>query len=480
MEFRPTLPLFLYHPLSHQPKPLTVTFKVPHTLVLLFFLMIVSLVLTWVIPSGQFDTEVNEHGIEVVVPGSFETSDDKEYLSPLSLFTVIPRALADAQGIIFFVLIIGGALAVVRETGAINALLGRMVDNFGTQPYLLLFLVMIAFAVASATLGMAEEYIPFAVILVSVCVALKMDSVTAIGTMVIGYGIGYAVAVMNPFTLIVAQEVAGLEPTSGMWYRLTLAVPLLLVGFHHVWRYSRKVQADPEKSLVYGVDPPAAAQVSDFGKLTRRHKGVLIATGAVLVGLVVGIMQYGWYLTELGAIFVGLAIVGGIVGGLSLNRLATTFGNGAAELASTALLIGFARAIALLLEDGEVLHTVVNGLAAPLASVGAEFSAIGMLGIQSVLNFFIPSGSGQALVTMPLMAPIGDLVGVSRQIAVLAFQFGDGLMNMIVPTNPVLMGILGLAGISYDRWFRFILPVMIKLLVVCAVGLAAGVWLGYS
>ncbi|MCC5912904.1 MAG: YfcC family protein [Balneolaceae bacterium] len=455
-------------------------FKVPHTLVLLFFLMIFSLVLTWVIPSGEFQTGVNEQGIEVVIPGSFEKADEKEYLSPLSLFTVIPRALADAQGIIFFVLIIGGALAVVRETGAIDALLGRMVSRFGDQPYLLLFLVMIAFATASATLGMAEEYIPFAVILVSVCVALKMDSVTAIGTMVIGYGIGYAVAVMNPFTLIVAQDVAGLEPTSGMWYRLILAVPLLLVGFHHVWRYSRKVQADPTQSLVYGTEPPAAAEIDKTQSLTVRHKGVLFATLLVLVGLVVGIMLYGWYLTELGAIFLGLAIAGGLIGGLNLNRIASVFGNGAAELASTALLIGFARAIALLLEDGEVLHTVVNGMAAPLSAVGAEFSAIGMLGIQSVLNFFIPSGSGQALVTMPLMAPIGDLVGVSRQIAVLAFQFGDGLMNMIVPTNPVLMGILGLAGISYDRWFRFILPVVLKLLVVCAVGLVAGVWLGYS
>lgn len=442
--------------------------------------MIFSLVLTWVIPSGEFQTGVNEQGIEVVIPGSFEQADEKEYLSPLSLFTVIPRALADAQGIIFFVLIIGGALAVVRETGAIDALLGRMVSRFGDQPYLLLFLVMIAFATASATLGMAEEYIPFAVILVSVCVALKMDSVTAIGTMVIGYGIGYAVAVMNPFTLIVAQDVAGLEPTSGMWYRLILAVPLLMVGFHHVWLYSRKVQADPTQSLVYGTEPPAAAEIDKTQSLTVRHKGVLFATLLVLLGLVAGIMLYGWYLTELGAIFLGLAIAGGLIGGLNLNRIASVFGNGAAELASTALLIGFARAIALLLEDGEVLHTVVNGMAAPLSAVGAEFSAVGMLGIQSVLNFFIPSGSGQALVTMPLMAPIGDLVGVSRQISVLAFQFGDGLMNMIVPTNPVLMGILGLAGISYDRWFRFILPVVLKLLVVCAVGLVAGVWIGYS
>ena len=455
-------------------------FKVPHTLVLLFILMAFSLVLTWLIPSGEFDTEINEQGIETVVPGSFTAAEEKEYLSPLALFTVVPRAFADAQGIIFFVLIIGGALAVVRKTGAIDALLGKMVKNFGTQPYLLLFLAMLAFAVASATLGMAEEYIPFAIILVSVSIALRMDAVTAIGTMVIGYGIGYAVAVMNPFTLLIAQDIAGLQPTSGMGYRLILAVPLLAVGFHHVWKYARKVQADPKASLVYGVEVPVAAEVQEYPEMTGRHRAVLFVTLLALAGLVIGIWFYNWYLVELGAMFLGLAILAGLISGIGVNKTAAEFGNGAAELTTTALLIGFARAIALLLEDGAVLHTEVNGLAAPLTLVGAELSAVGMLFIQSILNFFIPSGSGQAFVTMPLMAPIGDLVGVSRQIAVLAFQFGDGLMNMIVPTNPVLMGILGLAGISYDRWLKFILPVILKLLVVCAVGLVVAVWIGYS
>ena len=442
--------------------------------------MAFALVLTWLIPSGEFQTEVNEQGIEVVAPGSFTEVEEKVYLSPLALFTVVPRAFADAQGIIFFVLIIGGALAVVRQTGAIDALLGKMVKNFGSMPYLLLFLAMLAFAVASATLGMAEEYIPFAIILISVCVALRMDAVTAIGTMVIGYGIGYAVAIMNPFTLLIAQDIAGLQATSGMGYRIILAVPLLAVGFHHVWKYARKVQADPKASLVNGVDIPVAAQTQEYPEMTVRHKAVLFVTFLVLIALVVGIWQYGWYLVELGAIFLGLAIVAGLISGIGVNKTATEFGNGAAELTATALLIGFARSIALLLEDGQVLHTVVDGLATPLTLVGAELSAVGMLFIQSILNFFIPSGSGQAFVTMPLMAPIGDLVGVSRQISVLAFQFGDGLMNMIVPTNPVLMGILGLAGISYDRWLKFILPVILKLLAVCAIGLVVAVWIGYS
>lgn len=455
-------------------------FKIPDTLVLLFILMAFALVLTWILPSGEFASEINEDGIEVVIPGSFEVSAEKVHLSPVALFTVVPRAFADAQGIIFFVLIIGGALAVVRKTGAIDAILGKIVSNYGNQPGPLLFITMFSFALASATLGMAEEYIPFAIILVALCIALKLDSVTAIGTMVVGYGIGYGVAVMNPFTLLVAQDVAGLNPTSGMWYRLVLSVPLLAIGFHHVWSYAKTVQSDPKKSLVYGLHEDKEQVITDYPDLTPRRVYSLLATILTLIVLVFGIWKYGWYFVELGAVFLGLAIIVGILSGIGINQTARTFTAGAAELTGTALLIGFARAIALIMEDGEILHTVVNGLAAPLSIAGAEFAAVGMLFIQSILNFFIPSGSGQALVTMPLMAPIGDLIGVSRQISVLAFQMGDGLMNMIVPTNPVLMGILGLASIPYDKWFKFIFPLLIKLLITCSLALALAVWIGYS
>lgn len=453
--------------------------KVPHTLALLFILMIAALIMTWVVPSGEFETVVNDAGREVVVPGSYETIDEKEYLPITALFTVIPKALADAQGIIFFVLIIGGSLAVIRETGAIDALLGKILNRFGDQPGPLLFTMMMAFAVASATLGMAEEYIPFAIILVSLCIALNMDAIAAIGTMVIGYGIGYGVAVLNPFTLLIAQDIAELEPTSGMWYRLILAVPLIVVGFHHVWKYARCVQNNPDKSLMKGIEQDGQQTITYPG-MDLRKKIVLLITIAALVMVVVGIALWHWYIIELGAVFFAMALFAGISGGLGVNKIASVFTKGAAELTGTALLIGFARSIARLMEDAEILHTVVNALATPLSFAGSEIAAVGMLFVQSILNFFIPSGSGQAFVTMPLMAPIGDLVGVSRQVSVLAFQIGDGLMNMIVPTNAVLMGILGLANIPYERWFRFIYPLIIKLLVVCSVGIAIAVWIGYS
>jgi uncharacterized ion transporter superfamily protein YfcC len=302
----------------------------------------------------------------------------------------------------------------------------------------------------------------------------------AIGIMVVGYGIGYGCALFNPFTVLVAQDVAGLPPGSGLWYRALIAGPIFLVGFHHVLRYARQVRDDPARSLVADIPGAQAPPPAEYPRLTSRHTAVLVACAVTIGVLVWGIVSAGWYLTELAALFIALGLATAMLSRMGASRTAATFIDGAAQLTTTALLVGFARAIALILEDGQVLHTVVHGLAAPLSQVPAELSAVGMLLIQSLLNLFIPSGSGQAFATMPIMAPIGDLVGVSRQIAVLAYQFGDGFTNMVVPTNAVLMGILGLAGIPYTRWLRFILPLMLKLFGAASMALVIAVWIGYQ
>ncbi len=455
------------------------SFRVPHTLVLLFGMMVLALVATWLLPQGQFETVMNDAGREVVVPGTYAVLDDARTLMPWELLTVVPRALADAQDIIFFVLIVGGAIRVLRATGTIDAMLGAVLRRIGHSPGLLIAVGMGVFAAGSATLGVAEEYIPLTLVLIALCVAMRMDTVTAIGIMVCGYGIGYGVAALNPFTVLVAQRVAELPPASGLGFRLALFLPFLAIGVHHVWSYARRVQADPRASLVHDIEAAQHAPAPLPGKLDGRHRAVMLLTLGALGLMVYGIAVPKWYILELSAIFLGLALVAGLVGGLGADGTAKRFAEGAAELAGTALLVGFARSIALILEDGQVLHTIVNALATPLQVMGAEFAAIGMLLIQTLINLFIPSGSGQAYVTMPLMAPIGDLVGVSRQAAVLAFQFGDGFANMIVPTNPVLMGILGIAGIPYDRWLRFIWPLMLKLLVAGSMALVVAVLIGW-
>ena len=454
--------------------------KVPHTLVLLYGMIVLAYVLTLVLPAGKFDTQLNDHGNQVVIPGTFALVPDTESLPLWSLFTVIPRGLESAQGIIFFVFIIGGALAVIRATGALDAALARVLKRFGGQPALLILMGMLAFAVGSSTIGMAEEYIPLVAILITLCVGMRMDTVAAVGIMVVGYGIGYGTAVMNPFTVLVAQEVAGLTPVSGMGYRLALFFPFLAIGYFHVLRYAKKVREDPASSLVADIPEAQPPEPPVVGAITVRQRLVLAVTLAALVLVVWGIKEHQWYFVELGGVFVALAILVGLINGMAFDDMARNFILGAGELIGTALLIGFARAIEVTLSDGQVLHTIVNGLAQPLVAVGGELSAIGMLFIQSILNFFIPSGSGQAYVTMPLMAPISDIVGVSRQVAVLAYQMGDGFMNMIVPTNAVLMGILGICGIPYGRWFRFIWPLMLQLFIAGSIAMVIAVRIGYQ
>ncbi|MBB5014379.1 YfcC family protein [Rehaibacterium terrae] len=455
-------------------------FHVPHTLVLLFLIMILALAATWVLPQGSFQMAPNEQGRMMVVPGSYSVHAERVWLSPAVLFTAVPRALADAQAIIFFLLIVGGAIAVLRATGMIDAVLGWLLRRIGHNPALLIVFGTAAFAAGSATFGVSTEYIPFAVVLISLCVAMRLDAMTAMGIMICGYGVGYGVAWMNPYTVIVAQGIAELPPTSGWGYRLALFVPFVAVAAHHVWRYSRRVAADPSASLVADLDDPRHSALPEYPSLDRRRLAVALVTLAGLVAMVYGISQHGWYLNQLGAVWLAVAVIAGLIGGLSLDEMAKRFTNGAIELAAVALLVGFARSIALILEDGQVLHTIVHGASIPLGWVGAELSAVGMLLMQTLMNFFIPSGSGQAFATMPIMAPLADVVGIERQVAVLAFQFGDGLSNIILPTNIVLMAILGAAGIPFDRWFRFVWPLMLKLLVLAAAALVVAVWIGYS
>ena len=452
--------------------------RVPHTLVLLFAMMALALVATWLLPQGSFETIDDGKGHALVVPGTYALAEERVHLPWYTLFTVVPRALAAAQDIIFFVLIVGGAVGVLRATGMIDALLGSVLRKVGNRPLWLITGGMLVFAAGSGAIGIAEEYIPFAAMLIALCLAMRMDAITAMGIMIGGYGIGYGVAALNPFTVQIAQGVDGLAPTSGWEFRLALFVPFVAIGVHHVWSYSRKVQADPSQSLMQGIEPRYLPPTT-FPPMQGKRALVLLLSLLVLAAMVWGISQQGWYLVELGALFLALAVVAGLVAGLGTDGTARHFITGASELAGTAVLVGFARSIALILEEGQLLHTLVDALAGPLQMVGPELAAVGMLVVQTVINFFIPSGSGQAFVTMPIMAPLGDLVGVSRQTAVLAYQFGDGFSNMIVPTNIVLMSILGIAGIPYDRWLRFIWPLLLKLTLAAAVALVVAVQIGY-
>ncbi|MDY7092200.1 MAG: AbgT family transporter [Acidobacteriota bacterium] len=455
-------------------------FKVPHTLVLLFGMIVAAYILTLVLPQGSFERVENTHGREQVVPGSYQTVEDAERLMPQSIFLAIPEGFGAAAEIIFFVFIIGGAFGIFRATGAADALIGALLGVFGERPWLFVIGGMVLFAVGSSSIGMAEEYLPFVPMLVALAIALKMDAVTGVAVMCVGYGIGYGTALINPFTVFIAQEVADVPQGSGLGFRSALLVIFLIVGVAYVWRYAAKVRADPSASLVADVTPDPALAGQKHPKLTTRHVLILIAIAATIGVLVWGLKFWHWYLVEMGALFAGLGIVLAILGRRSPDRAAKDFCEGAAELTTTALLIGFARAIQVVLDEGQVVDTIIYGMAQPLQGLPPALAAAGMFAVQSLCNLFIPSGSGQAYVTMPLMAPLGDLVGVHRQIAVLAYQFGDGFTNILVPTNAVLVGILAIARIPYDRWLRFILPFMVMVWILGSVALGVAVAIGWT
>ena len=454
--------------------------KMPHTLTLLFYLMVAALVMTWIIPQGSFDTELIE-GREVVLPGTYEIAEEHEFMNPVELFTAIPRAFEDAQAIIFFLFIIGGVLAIIRRTGTIDALLGRLLENLGGRPAVLIFLVVFVFAFTSSAMGASAEYIPFVLILAALCRTMKMDTMSAVGIIIAGYGIGYGAAAFNQYTVVVAQDVAGVDTYSGWGVRLALLLPFVMIGAHHVYSYARRVQLDPSTSLMAGIEPEQKADtVTDYPALSAKHMIIMAAFMTALGVAVWGIATKGWYLYELGAAFLILGVFTAFVGRIGPSLMAEEFVDGAKDLTETALLVGIARGIALIMEEGQILHSIVYAMSVPLGMVGPELAAVGMMLMQTIMNFFVSSGSGQAFLTMPLMVPLGDILGVSRQIAVQAFLYGDGFANMIVPTNPVLMGILGMASVPYDKWFRFCMPLLLKLLAFAAICMVGMVMFGFS
>ena len=410
--------------------------------------------------------------------GSFHPVD-ADLLPWFSFLTLIPVGLSAAQEIIFFVFIVGGVIAVVRATGAIDALIGACIRNLGSRPHFLIGGMVAVFALGSSTIGMAEEYVAFVPILVAMCFSMKMDAMVAVGIIYIGAGIGYACAALNPFTVLIAQDIAGVPPASGQTVRWLLLLLCVGIGVHHIVGYARKLKRLPESELVDATASATDVTTLEQRFLDRKHLFVLLIFVAGVGLFLYGAMFRGWYLEELMAILLGIAVVVAVVSKLHYNLVATTFCRGAAGLTTTALLIGFARTIQVILSEAQVIDTIIYSIAQSINQLPSGVAVLGMLLVQTVCNFFVPSGSGQAFITMPIMAPLADLTGVSRQTAVLAYQFGDGFTNMIVPTNAVLMGILALAQVSYHSWLRFIVPLLGKLYVVAIVALLMAVEFGY-
>ena len=452
------------------------------SLVLIFSFIVFAQLLSYAVPHGQFERVPSADNPDrmVVVDGTYTqlAADDSVTLPPWHFLMAITKGLESAQGIIFLIFLVGGVIEVLRRTGAIDAALHGAVDRLGKSPWLLIGGCLLLFSIGSFTIGMGEEYVPLVPIIVTMCLAMRMDAIVAMGMVWIPYGIGWACAGINPFGVLIAQNIASVPLTSGWGFRLIMMFAFLGVAFHHIYRYARRVQADPSYSYVADVDYSSGFEAPGDLHFNGRRIAILAVFVIGLVVFVYGVSAHHWYITELNSIFLAIGLIAAIIARLPAGETSRTFLEGAAAMTPAALLVGFARTIEVVMTDGQIIDTVVYSIAGLLEGLPSEASAIGMLAVQTVCNFFIPSGSGQAFVTMPIMSPLATLTDVPQQTAVLAYQFGDGFTNMIVPTSALVMGALALGKVPYAAWFKFVGPLLLKMFALAAVFLVVSMHIG--
>ncbi len=440
--------------------------KVPHTYVILFAMIILMALLTYIIPAGQYQkVEIEtESGTRTVVdPNSFAPAEAK----PANIFDILkafPEGLAAAQSIVFFIFIVGGSFNIVNQTGAIEAGISKIALGLNGMEALMIPIIVIVFSIGGATIGMAEEAIVFVPIGIALSRALGYDAVVGTAAVTLGAAAGFTSGLINPFTVGVAQGIAGLPMFSGILLRFIVWVCTLILVIVYISRYAKKVKENPANSIVYDLEKQEKDQAIDLSsirKMGKRDILVLLVFAAGMITLVYGVFKYEWYITEIAAIFLAIGILSGIVSGMKLDDVAKHFIAGAKDMTMGALVVGLARGILVIMEGSLIIDTIVYGLAAAISNLPRSISAVGMLLVQSFLNLIIPSGSGLAATTMPIMAPLSDVIGVTRQTAVLAYQFGDGITNSLVPTSGILLANLSIAKIKYEEWCKFVVPLMI-------------------
>lgn len=470
--------------------------KMPDTYVIIFFVVVLAAILTHVVPVGKFEMHevsyTTETGAEktrnVPVPGSFQFELDEngeklvngiKFFEPggevgFSNYVFEGIASGDkwgtAVGIVAFILITGGAFGIILKTGAVETGIYSMINKSKNSDIIMIPLLFVLFSLGGAVFGMGEEAIPFAMLIIPILIGMGYDSVTGILVTYISTQIGFATSWMNPFSVAVAQGVSGIPVLSGATYRIVMWIFFTAFGVFYTLWYARRVKKNPESSIAYKTDEyfrnDFKIEGSKNAEFKLGHKLVILVMMLGMAWVVWGVVKEGYYLPEIATQFVIMGILTGIIGvmfnlnNMTVNDIATSFRKGAEDLVGAALVVGMAKGIVLVLggtsaDSPTVLNTILNGVANLLGSMPAAFSAWVMYIFQSIFNFFVVSGSGQAALTMPIMAPLADLVGVTRQVAVLAFQLGDGFTNMIVPTSGILMAILGIAKIEWGIWAKY-------------------------
>lgn len=446
-------------------------FKLPNTFVLIFSLLVFIAVLTWIVPGGKYDTqEVN--GRSLIVSGSFKYVPSNPQGVSALLKAPIKGFIAAAE-IIGFVLIVGGAFSVLQHTQAIDSMIKSIANAYERSAFVraaLIPLFMTLFSLGGAMFGMAEETIPFVLIFIPMALALGYDSIVGVAIPFVGSQIGFSAAFLNPFNVGIAQGIAGVPLFSGLEYRVIVWLTATLLSIAFIAWYAARIKRNPTLSPTYALDQEKRTEfrlgdAEEFTGMNATHTTVLWIFAAMLVVMVVGVIRFHWFIEEIAALFLTMCIIVGVVGRMNADEFVQSFLHGAKDLISTALIIALARGTLILAQDANVIDTMLYALTPFVQSASPVFAAQKMFIIQSVINFFLHSGSGQAALTMPIMAPLADLTGVTRQTAILAFQFGE-LNTAIIPTSGITVGVLALAKIPWEVWAKWMLPFQIVLVVL--------------
>lgn len=456
-----------------------ITFKTPHTYALLLFIIVVASLLTYIIPAGEYAREKKD-GQTLVISGSYQEVS-QHGVSFFDIFRAIPEGLLSGGESVFYIFLVGGAFGIVHKTGAFENGVNKAMSTLGSYKVLMIPLTMTIFSILGFSIGLAEETIIFVPIGIIIARTLGYDALTGAAMVILGAASGFIGGMLNPFTVGVAQSVAELPLFSGWGLRSIIYIFILLAAITTVMIYARKVKQDMSKSIVYELEQAEGQSTAtmDTPRFTKRQKvGLLLIVAAIILN-VFGIFNYGWSFNEMSANFLLAGLLAGVIGGLGINGTFEAMIEGMKDILFGAMIVGFAKGIIVILEDGQVIDTIVHGMTTLLTDVPSSAVIIAMFILQFFLNFFIPSGSGQALTTMPLMVPISDLLHINRQITVLAFQYGDSISNVLFPTSAILMGALAVGKISYTQWLKFAWKLILVWVIICCIGMSIALMIGY-
>ena len=429
--------------------------RFPHPLALLTACILLAAALTWILPAGEFDrTEDAATGRTVVVAGTYHRVEAAP-VGPFGAMIASPEGLIDAADVVFLVFLVGASFVVVDQTGALRRGIDRLARALENRSALVIPICCIAFATAGALQNMQEEIIALIPVLLVLTRRFGFDAVTAVAISIGAAAVGSAFSPVNPFQVVIAQRLADVPLFSGAAFRMAAFVPALALWIGGTMRLAQRTRTAPDRATVVGES-----------QLDLRSGMILLLVLAAFAVFIIGMLRFGWGFNEMSALFFVMGVAAGLIGRLGINGTAAAYVQGFREMAFAALLIGFARAIYVVLENGRVVDTIVYALFTPLAGLPAEISAVGMVAVQAVLHVPVPSVSGQAVLTMPILVPLSDLLGMARQVTILAYQYGAGLCELITPTNGALMAVIAAAGVRFDRWLRFVLPLYLLLVTV--------------